>query len=101
MLTAVRHERTAVTTMVSSLHEAMHQGLDKAEAVKIWRQLLAVETSFLTSSASQEIRDEGRAEGENARLANYLRHHLDRRSNPFSDADRDRITTCNDPGQQQ
>lgn len=77
MLAAVRHERTAVTTMVSSLHEAMHQGLDKTEAIKIWRQLLAVETSFLTPPVSQEIRDEGRAEGEIKGL------------------------TCNDPGQQQ
>ncbi|MHA5051922.1 hypothetical protein [Streptomyces sp. SD15] len=81
--------------------EFTNQGLDKTEALKIWRQLLAAETSFFTSSVSQEIRDEGRAEGEVKGevkgLANYLLHHLDRRGIPVSDTDRDRITTCDNP----
>ncbi|MFJ4832287.1 hypothetical protein ACIP79_20650 [Streptomyces sp. NPDC088747] len=77
--------------------EFTNQGLDKTEALKTWRQLLAVETSFFTSSISQEIRAEARAEGEVEGLANYLLHHLDRRGIPVSDADRDLITTCDDP----
>ncbi|MFE9096574.1 hypothetical protein [Streptomyces sp. NPDC007264] len=73
--------------------ELTAQGLgEKTRAAEIWRNLVAVDTSFFTSWLSEEIRDEGRAEG---RAADVLRI-LERRGIPLSDADRDRVTSCKD-----
>ncbi|KUN57139.1 hypothetical protein AQJ43_04110 [Streptomyces avermitilis] len=72
--------------------ELTSQGLDKTWAAKIWRDLVAVDTSFFTSSLSQEIRAEGEAKG---RAADILRI-LDRRGIPVADTDRERITSCDD-----
>ncbi|WP_329547137.1 hypothetical protein OG548_25865 [Streptomyces sp. NBC_01356] len=72
--------------------ELTSQGLDKTEAIKIWRQLVAADTSFFTSSLSQEIRAEGEARG---RVKDILLL-LEGRSIPVSDTDRERITTCDD-----
>ncbi|MFI1357343.1 hypothetical protein ACH4TV_27720 [Streptomyces sp. NPDC020898] len=74
------------------LAEFTNQGLDSTKASQIWSDLLKTDLSFFTSSAAQEIRAEGAAEG----LSHYLLHHLERRNIPVSDADRDRITTCDD-----
>ncbi|MDQ0934837.1 hypothetical protein [Streptomyces turgidiscabies] len=83
------------------LAEFTSQGLGRTEAFKIWSELLKTQTSFFTSLVAEELRAEGEAKGE-ARgeakgLAHYLLHHLERRGIPVSDADRDRITTCDAP----
>ncbi|MGW7046763.1 hypothetical protein ACWGDT_29530 [Streptomyces avermitilis] len=65
------------------------QGLErKSQAAEIWRDLVAADTSFFTSWLSQEIRAEARAE-DVVRL-------LDRRGLVLSEADRERITSCDD-----
>lgn len=53
---------------------------------------MAADTSFFTSSLSQEIRAEGEARG---RVKDILLL-LEGRSIPVSDTDRERITTCDD-----
>ena len=72
--------------------ELTSQGLDKTEAHKLWRQLVAVDTSFFTSSISQEIRTEGEVKG---RVKDILLL-LEGRNIPVSDTDRERVTTCDD-----
>ena len=65
------------------------QGLDdNTNAIKIWRELVAADTSFYKSSLSQELRAEARAED--------IVHLLDRRGIPVSDTERTRITSCDD-----
>ncbi|GAA3841933.1 hypothetical protein ACFS5L_42295 [Streptomyces phyllanthi] len=69
------------------------QGLSGSRrAAQLWRNLVAVDLSFYKSSLSEEIRDEGRAQG---RAEDILRL-LDRRGIDVSDADRERITSCDD-----
>lgn len=53
---------------------------------------MAVDTSFFTSSISQEIRAEGEVKG---RVKNILLL-LEGRSIPVSDTDRERVTSCDD-----
>ncbi|WP_053744967.1 hypothetical protein [Streptomyces sp. NRRL WC-3618] len=79
------------------LAEFTSQGLGRTEAFKIWSELLKTQTSFFTSLVAEELRAEGEAKGEAKGLAHYLLHHLERRGIPVSDADRDRITTCDAP----
>lgn len=43
--------------------ELTQQGLDRSPAADLWRSLVAVDTSFFTSSLAEELRDEGRAQG--------------------------------------
>ncbi|WP_330288609.1 hypothetical protein [Streptomyces sp. NBC_00576] len=76
--------------------EFTNQGLDKTKAFEIWRQLLATETSFFTSSLSQELRAEGEARGEIRRATTNLLELLEGRGIPVSDADREQITSCDD-----
>ncbi|MCN9241971.1 hypothetical protein NGF19_14420 [Streptomyces sp. RY43-2] len=81
--------------------ELTAQGLgEKTRAIEIWRQLVAIDTSFFVSALSEEIRDQGRAEGRTegrseAGAAGVLRI-LDLRSVPLTDADRERVTSCKD-----
>ncbi|MEH0419370.1 hypothetical protein [Streptomyces sp. B21-083] len=75
------------------LAEFTSQGLGRTEAFKIWSELLKTDTSFFTSLVAEGIRAEGEAKG----LAHYLLHRLERRDIPVSDADQDRITTCEAP----
>ncbi|MEV6739384.1 hypothetical protein AB0N14_21615 [Streptomyces sp. NPDC051104] len=87
--------------------ELTAQGLgDKTRAAEIWRNLVAVDTSFFTSPLSEEIRDEGRDEGRTEgrteghiqRQAEDILRILDRRTIPLTDADRERVTSCKDLG---
>ncbi len=53
---------------------------------------MAVDLSFYKSYLSEEIRDEGRAQAK----AEGILHLLDRRGVEVSDADRERVTSCDD-----
>ncbi|MGA4802100.1 hypothetical protein [Streptomyces lavendulocolor] len=64
-------------------------------AAQLWRHLMAVDLSFYTSPISEEIRDEGRAEGR----ADALLIVLEQRGVAVPDEARDRITRCGDPEQ--
>jgi hypothetical protein len=73
------------------------QGLDdNTNAIKIWRRLVAADTSFFKSSLSQEIRAEGKAEGEAKDRAAAIFDVLEVRGIPVPEADRDRIASCDD-----
>ncbi|GGL09634.1 hypothetical protein [Streptomyces flaveus] len=69
------------------------QGLDdNTNAIKIWRRLVAADTSFFKSSLSQEIRAEGKAEDRAAAIFDVL----EVRGIPVPEADRYRIASCDD-----
>ncbi|GAA3884708.1 hypothetical protein GCM10023084_41980 [Streptomyces lacrimifluminis] len=76
--------------------EFTDQGLDKTKAFEIRRQLLATETSFFTSSLSQELREKGEVRGEVRRATTNLLELLEGRGIPVSDAEREQITSCDD-----
>ncbi|KUL24485.1 hypothetical protein [Streptomyces regalis] len=79
--------------VVDPIIEFTAQGIGgNRRAAEIWRNLVAVDLSFYKSWLSEEIRDEGRAQG---RAEDILRL-LDRRGIDVSDADRERITSCDD-----
>ncbi|MEU6226299.1 hypothetical protein [Streptomyces sp. NPDC047042] len=79
------------------LAEFTSQGLGRTEAFKIWSELLKTDTSFFTSLVAEGLRAEGEARGKAEGLAHYLLHRLELRDIHLSDADRDRITTCEAP----
>jgi hypothetical protein len=69
------------------------QGLGKRPAEQIWRKLVAVDLSFYKSYISEEIRDEGRAQGR----AEALLLVLEQRGIDVPEHIRERITDCDDP----
>lgn len=69
------------------------QGLEKRPALELWRNLVAVDLSFYKSVISEEIRDEGRAQGR----AEAILIILEQRGLHVSDDARERITGCDDP----
>ncbi|MFJ8348401.1 hypothetical protein ACIQ9J_18895 [Streptomyces sp. NPDC094153] len=73
------------------------QGLAKRPAKHIWRKLVAVDLSFYKSYISEEIRDEGRAEGAARRAAEDILDILEVRRIDVPEAIRERITGCGDP----
>ncbi|WP_406738274.1 hypothetical protein OG365_19780 [Streptomyces sp. NBC_00853] len=69
------------------------QGLGNRPANELWRTLVAVDLSFYKSYISEEIRDEGRAQGR----AEDLLIVLEQRGLDVPDGVRERITGCVDP----
>ncbi|MFG2236280.1 hypothetical protein ACGFNX_40910 [Streptomyces sp. NPDC048723] len=69
------------------------QGLGNRPASDLWRTLVAVDLSFYKSYISEEIRDEGRAQGR----AEALLIVLEQRGLDVPDDVRARITGCDDP----
>ncbi|WP_326753638.1 hypothetical protein OIE73_18895 [Streptomyces hirsutus] len=76
--------------------ELVAQGLGKHPAAQLWRKLVAVDLSFYKSDLSEEIRDEGRAEGSVRRAAEDVLDILEVRGIDVSEAVRERITGCGD-----
>lgn len=66
-------------------------------AAELWRNLATVDLSFYKSSLSQELRAEGRDEGETRRAAEDILDVFDARGIDVPDAVRTRITDCTDP----
>ncbi|MER5634979.1 hypothetical protein [Streptomyces nitrosporeus] len=81
-------------TIAEPVIELIAQGLGNRPAAQQWRNLVAVDLSFYTSPLSEEIRDEGRAQGRTEDLLLIL----DVRGIGITDAVREQITTCGDPG---
>ncbi|MFE2280402.1 hypothetical protein ACFXAE_24910 [Streptomyces sp. NPDC059454] len=77
--------------------ELIAQGLGKHPAAQLWRKPVAVDLSFYKSPLSEEIRDEGRAEGEARRAAEDILDILEVRGIDIPEAARERITGCGDP----
>jgi hypothetical protein len=72
--------------------ELTAQGLGTGAVAEHWRKLVTMELSFFQSPLAQELRDEGRAEGE----AKALLLVLAGRGIDVSDEARERITNCTD-----
>ncbi|GAA2431448.1 hypothetical protein [Streptomyces glaucus] len=77
--------------------ELIAQGMGKHPAAELWRNLVAVDLSFYKSYISQEIRAEGRAEGETRRAAEDVLAVLDARGIHVPEEARARVTGCADP----
>ncbi len=77
--------------------EFIAQGLGTYPAAELWRTLVAVDLSFYKSPLSEEIRDEGRTEGEVRRAAQDVLDVLAVRGIDVPDEVRERITSCGDP----
>lgn len=84
--------REAPESLAGPLVELTAQGLGKRPAAQQWRNLVAVDLSFYTSPLSEEIRDEGRAEG----IARGILLLLEQRGIDATDENRERVTTCED-----
>ncbi|MEU6278862.1 hypothetical protein [Streptomyces sp. NPDC047028] len=69
------------------------QGLGNRPAKHFWRNLVAVDLSFYKSYISEEIRDEGRAQGR----AEDVLLILEQRGIDVSEEARSRVTGCDDP----
>ncbi|MEV3857883.1 hypothetical protein AB0J38_26590 [Streptomyces sp. NPDC050095] len=74
------------------LIEFVAKGLNKRPAAQQWRHLMAVDLSFYNSDMSEEIRDEGRAQGE----AKAVLRILEKRGVHVTEEARARITSCTD-----
>lgn len=72
--------------------ELIARGLGKLPSAALWRKLVAVDLSFYKSPLFEEVREEARTQG---RAEDILRL-LDRRGIHVPDADRERITGCDD-----
>lgn len=72
--------------------ELIAQGLGKHPAAHLWRELVTVDLSFYKSDLSEEIRDEGRAQGR----AEDVLHILKVRGMDIPEAVRERVTGCDD-----
>jgi hypothetical protein len=77
--------------------ELIAQGLGKRPAADLWRKLVAVDLSFYKSYLSEEIRDEGRAEGAARRAAEDVLDILEVRGIDIPEGVRERVTDCDDP----
>jgi len=69
-------------------------GLGDTPAADIWRPLMAVPGYFFHSQTAEKVRDEGGVRRE----AELILRALTTRGIEVTDADRDRITGCTDPG---
>ncbi|MFF9058980.1 hypothetical protein ACF09K_09795 [Streptomyces sp. NPDC014882] len=89
--------RDTPQNIAAPIVELVAQGLGKQPAAQLWRKLVAVDLSFYKSPLSEEIRDEGRAEGETRRAAEDVLDILDVRGIDVPEAVRERVTGCGDP----
>ncbi|MFJ4620615.1 hypothetical protein [Streptomyces sp. NPDC088812] len=81
-------------TVADPIIELTTRGLDSVRrAAEIWRTLVAVDLSFYKSSISEEIRDEGRAQGR----AEDILLVLEARGLNVPEETRERVTGCDDP----
>ncbi|WP_327259168.1 MULTISPECIES: hypothetical protein [unclassified Streptomyces] len=85
--------RDTPETIADPIVELIAQGLGNRPAAQQWRNLVAVDLSFYKSPLSEEIRDEGRAQGR----AEGLLLILDVRGIAITDETREKITGCDDP----
>ncbi|MEU6888830.1 hypothetical protein ABZ918_27170 [Streptomyces viridosporus] len=83
----------AITHAAEPVVEFTAQGLGNRPAKHLWRNLVAVDLSFYKSYISEEIRDEGRAQGR----AEDVLLVLEQRGLDVSDDVRRRVTDCTDP----
>ncbi|MFG3495430.1 hypothetical protein [Streptomyces sp. NPDC047928] len=79
--------------LAAPIIEFTAQGLGTRPAARIWRNLVAVDLSFYKSPLSEEIRDEGRLQGQ----ADALLLFLEQRGITVTDDVRERVTGCGDP----
>ncbi|MGW5420581.1 hypothetical protein [Streptomyces sp. NPDC003943] len=77
--------------------ELTTQGLERRPALELWRNLVAVDLSFYKSVISEEIRDEGRAQGLTQGSVDAILIILEQRGLDVPDDVRDRVTSCDDP----
>jgi hypothetical protein len=83
--------------VVDPIIEFTAQGIGgNRRAAELWRNLVAVDLSFYKSWLSEEIRDEGREQGRTQSRAEDILLLLERRGIDVSEADRRRITSCDD-----
>lgn len=85
--------RDAPEDIADPIVEFTAQGLGNRPAKHLWRNLVAVDLSFYKSYISEEIRDEGRAQGR----AEDVLLVLEQRGLDVSDDVRRRVTDCTDP----
>ncbi|MGW5606912.1 hypothetical protein ACWEWI_12570 [Streptomyces sp. NPDC003753] len=85
--------RDAPEDIADPVVEFTAQGLGNRPAKHLWRNLVAVDLSFYKSYISEEIRDEGRAQGR----AEDILVVLEQRGLDISEDVRRRITDCTDP----
>ncbi|WP_203186653.1 hypothetical protein [Streptomyces pratensis] len=88
--------RDAPDDIAAPIVELTAQGLGNRPAAQQWRNLVAVDLSFYISPLSEEIRDEGRAEGEARGRAEDILLVFDERGINVPDGIRSRITGCRD-----
>jgi hypothetical protein len=67
-------------------------GLANTQAAEIWRQMMAIDTSWYRSAFSQQLRAEGRAEG----IIEKLLRVLDKRGVGLTEEQRVRVESCTD-----
>ncbi|MET7786485.1 hypothetical protein ABZS93_07615 [Streptomyces sp900116325] len=84
--------REAPEAIVDPIVELTAQGLGNRPAAQQWRNLVAVDLSFYKSPLSEEIRDEGRAEG----IARAILLLLAQAGIDVPDEARERIMSCSD-----
>ncbi|MFD4610158.1 hypothetical protein [Streptomyces sp. NPDC058451] len=89
--------RDTPQSIANPIIEFIAQGLGKHPAAQLWRKLVAVDLSFYKSPLSEEIREEGRAEGEARRAAEDVLDILEVRGIDVPETIRERITDCGDP----
>ncbi|WP_434096822.1 hypothetical protein [Streptomyces prasinus] len=92
--------RDAPEDIADPIVEFTAQGLGNRPAKHLWRNLVAVDLSFYKSCISEEIRDEGRAQGLEKghvqRAAEDVLLVLGQRGFEVSEEVRGRITECGD-----
>ncbi|WP_250289511.1 hypothetical protein [Streptomyces atroolivaceus] len=97
--------RDAPESLVEPLVEFIAQGLGNRPAAQQWRNLVAVDLSFYTSPLSEEIRDEGRAQGRDEGRAqgrvegraDAVLFLLSARGIDITEATREKVAACGDP----
>jgi hypothetical protein len=88
--------RETPSTVADPIIELISQGMGKYPAAEVWRTPVSVDLSFYKSPISQEIRAEGRAEGQALRAAADVLEIFDERRMDVSEGVRERILGCDD-----
>ncbi|AQU67019.1 hypothetical protein [Streptomyces niveus] len=90
--------REAPESLTGPLVELTAQGMGKRPAAQQWRNLVAVDLSFYTSSLSEEIREEARTKARTEARAETRAEDilliLEQRGIDISDDARERVTSC-------
>ncbi len=76
--------------------ELTEQGLANSPALKTWRELMAVDTSFFRSERAMKLRAEGRVEGRAEGRAESILRVLEGRGVDVPASARERIMSCGD-----